>query len=106
MTVYRLPKEAPVPGQPSALRLKTWRTLPGMVIAQDDKLWAARCKQYWELQGRLFGWRMSDFTMIVDATEGFVSTYCTVLEVLPGERTADHSRVPVEATGVQSVYRQ
>ncbi len=99
MTVYRKPREAFEPG---ALRMKSWRTLEAN-IAQDDKTWAARCKQYWELQERLYGVRLSNFTMLVDNNEGFVSTYCVVLEVLPGERTADHSRVPIAAAGVGSL---
>lgn len=99
MTLYRTPKEPFVPGE---LRLKSWRTLESN-IAQDDPTWAARCKQYWELQERLYGVKLSNFTMAVDNNEGFVSTYTVCVEVLPGERTFDDSRVPVAAAGVASL---
>lgn len=99
MSVYRQPKEPFVIGE---LRTKTWRTLQ-QDIAQNDKTWAARCAQYWNLQARLYGVQLSNFAMLVDNHDGFVSTYATVLDVLPGERTLDYSRVPVEAAGIGSL---
>lgn len=99
MSVYRRPTEPFIPG---ALRTKTWRSLEPN-LSQDDKRWQARCSQYWSLQARLYGIRFSSFAMIVDNNEGFVSTYAAVLEVLPGERTDDFSRVPIEAAQIPSV---
>lgn len=92
MSVYRLPRKGPIlAGQ---LRSMAWRAILPPVVSQDDPTWAARCKGYWERQERLYGVRLSDFMMILDAEEGAVSTFATVLEVLPGERTDDWSRVP------------
>lgn len=99
MTLYRQPKE---PFEPGKMRVKTWRMFE-VNVAQDDPIWAARCKQYWELQERLFGVKMSDFTMLVDNNEGFVSTYSVCMDVLPGERTTDYERVPAQAAGVPSM---
>jgi hypothetical protein len=65
-------------------------------VAVDDPEWQAKCKQYWELQERLFGFRASPFAMMVDNDIGAVSTFVTVMEVLPGPRTLDYSLVPVE----------
>lgn len=97
--IYRQAKEPFVKG---ALRLKTWRTLEAN-LAQDDPTWSARCSQYWSLQERLFGVRMSPFVMTIDNDQGFVSTFSAVLEVLPGERTHDKSLVPVAAANLRSV---
>lgn len=99
MATYRKAKDPFIVG---ALRTKTWRSLEPN-ISQDDKRWQARCSQFWTLQERLYGVRLSAFVMLVDNNEGFVSTYSTVLEILPGERTLDYSRVPVESAQVPSV---
>lgn len=99
MALYRKPKEPFIVG---VLRTKTWRSLEPN-LSQDDKRWQARCSQFWTLQERLYGVKMSPFAMLVDNNEGFVSTYSTVLEILPGERTDDFSRVPVESAQVPSV---
>lgn len=96
MNVYR---QAKSPFERGELRMKAWRAILPPVIAQDDPTWTQRCKEYWELQERLYGVRVSDFMMIIDTEESVVCTYVTVLEVLPGERTLDFSRVP--ATRVQ-----
>lgn len=102
MSLYRKPKRPFVAGE---LRLKSWSTLPGLDVAPDNPMWAARCKQYWELQERLYGVKLSDFTMAVDNVNGFVSTYAVVMDVLPGERTSDHSRVPVESAQIASMHQ-
>lgn len=91
MAVYRLPRKGPIAvGQ---LRSMAWSAILPPVVSQDDPTWSARCKDYWERQERLYGVRLSDFMMILDADEGTVSTFATVLDVLPGERTDDWSRV-------------
>ena len=100
--LYRQPRK---PFELRELRLKSWKTLEAN-IAQDDRRWAQRCEQYWRLQERLYGIKMSDYTMMIDNNEGFVSTAAVIVEILPGERTADFSRVPVEAAGVQSLMLQ
>jgi hypothetical protein len=106
MTLYRKPKNSTAVGD---LKVKSWQTLPGLDIAPDDPLWAARCQQYWELQARLFGWRMSaytfSYTTITEGgeTKGFVSTYCAILEILPGERTEVWERVPVQSAQIGSL---
>ena len=98
MTLYRAATHPFIPGE---LRMKAWSAILPPVVAQDDPLWASRCKQYWELQERLYGVRLSDYSMVLNPDEGVVATYAVVLEVLPGERTADHSRVPVERAMAQ-----
>lgn len=103
MTLYRRPKNDPTLG---ALRCKTWKTLPGMDVAPDNPLWEERCRQYWTLQGRLYGWKMSAFTMAYDNELGMVSTYCCITEVLPGERTEEFWRVPVESAQLQPLVHQ
>lgn len=90
--VYRQPRKGPI--HVGQLRSMAWRAVLPPVVAQDDPQWTARCKEYWQLQERLYGLRMSDFTMIIDADEGVVVTFSTVLDVLPGERTLDYDRVP------------
>lgn len=92
MTLYRAPrKNAFEVGQ---LRSMAWSALLPAVVAQDDPTWRARCMEYWERQERLYGLRMSDFIMVLDAAEGVVVTWSTVLDVLPGERTSEWERVP------------
>lgn len=99
MTVYREPKNHFKVGD---LRTKTWRTLESNV-AEDDARWRERCAQYWTLQSRLYGVVMSSFAMLVDNSIGCVSTYSTVLAIMPGERTLDYSRVPIGQAEVESV---
>ncbi len=102
MSLYRKPKEPAVVGD---LRDKSWQTLPGMDVAPDDPVWAARCEQYWTLQSRLYGWKLSGYALSYDP-EGFVSTYTTIAEILPGERTDEHWRVPVESAQVAPLVLQ
>lgn len=96
--IYRKPALKPHVGQ---LRTRTWRTVlpPGASDTNIPEPWPERCKDYWELQERLYGWRFSDFTILLDVEHGFVSTYAVITEILPGERTPDAARVP--ATRVQ-----
>lgn len=106
MTLYRKPKNSTAAGD---LKVKSWQTLPGLDVAPDDPIWEARCRQYWELQARLFGWRMSGFSFAYDTvteagqTHGFVSTYCVVVEILPGERTEVWERVPAQSAQIGSM---
>lgn len=98
--LYRAPLKGPI--TEGELRTRTWRLDildVGGVTAQDDPVWTKRCKEYWELQERLYGLKMSDFTMIVSNDEGVVVTAAVVLDILPGTRTSDWSKVP--ATRVQ-----
>lgn len=75
------------------LRCKTWK-LPFYFGENDgtSPLWEQRAREYWERQEQLFGLVMSNFTNLVEPPNpatgepGYVSTYSTVLEVLPGER--------------------
>lgn len=100
MTLYRLPKAPFVEGE---LRMKSWNAMLQPPTGDTDIVWSKRCKDYWELQERLYGIRLSDFTMFTGHVpnergghDPVVSTYAVVLEVLPGERTTDYSLVPVE----------
>lgn len=105
MSLYRAMKR---PAQVGELRMRSWNASLHPPAAEDDPLWVKRCKDYWELQARLYGLRMSDFAMLIGEEDGLlgpfpvVSTYSTVLEVLPGERTSDYSRVTAEmVAGIQ-----
>lgn len=97
--MFRKPRQPFVVGE---LRTKTWRTLEPNVT-EADKRWQTRCSQYWTLQARLYGVVFSPYVMLVDNREGFVSTYATVLGIIPGERTSDYSLVPVQSAEVPSV---
>ena len=99
MTLYRKAREPFIVG---TMRTKTWRSLEPN-ISDTDKRWARRCSQYWTLQSRLYGVEFSPFVMLVDNKDGFVSTYSTVMAVLPGQRTEDFSLVPIQSAEVQSV---
>ena len=98
----RVYRKARVPFIVGELRMKAWRTLEAN-LAQDDETWTARCLQYWNLQGELYGVQFSPASMLIDNDEGVVCTYAVVLEVLPGERTDDKERTPVEMAGVPSM---
>jgi cobalamin biosynthesis protein CobT len=76
------------------LRSRTWQTLE-MVNQKDidqltptGKKWIMRSEEYWERQMRKFGVVMSNHTTLVDNIDGvcFVSTFATVLAVMPGDR--------------------
>jgi len=82
------------------VRIKSWRV--GVVPPQGsfDETWTRRCQQYWDLQQRLYGYRVrGSFTMefneITDPSQipgdpDITYTVCTtsvvVGEVLPGPR--------------------
>ena len=94
MAIYR---KAILPFEKDQLRMKTWRAILPNGPDEQDPLWSARCKEYWELQQRVYGVKLTDFTMLMDAEgdgfSGFVSTYAVVVDVFPGERTSDVSRI-------------
>lgn len=56
---------------------------------QTDPAWAARCKEYWELQAAVYGLVLTDFSMVVDYEKGTVRTYSAVQEILPGRRVPE-----------------
>ena len=84
--------QAKHPPRPAELRMKTWRWLVAPISA-DDPTWSDRCKRYWKRQERIYGMILSDFTMLIDWDGGFISTYATVLAVVPGERSANKANV-------------
>lgn len=84
--VYRYSKKPVTIGE---IRHKAWQWfIPPTDDA--DKVWAARCKSYWELQQETYGLLFSDFTMSMDWEARVVVTYAVVLDVLPGERRVDY----------------
>lgn len=84
--VYRYSKKPVTIGE---IRHKAWQWL--IPPTNDaDKVWAARCKAYWELQQETYGIVFSDFTMSMDWEARVVVTYAVVLDVLPGERRVDY----------------
>lgn len=100
MTLYRAPRKPIVVGE---LRMRSWNASTSPPASDLDPVWVKRAKDYWMLQERLYGLRMSGFTLLVGEEDGLlgmfpvVSTYAVVEEILPGERTTDHSRVTAEA---------
>ena len=91
--LYRAMKRPATKGQ---LRTRTWQTLVPPVD-EADPVWFKRCGDYWARQEKLFGLAMSPFRMIISAVDGvvYVSTYAVVLDILPGLRTTDWSKVQV-----------
>lgn len=100
MTLYRAPKKPIVVGE---LRMRSWNASMSPPTGELDPIWTKRAKDYWLLQERLFGMRVSGFTLLVGEEDGLlgrypvVSTYAVVEEILPGARTFDYGLVPVEA---------
>lgn len=83
------------PAHVGQLRTKTWAM--DIYLGPGDEqspVWAKRCREYWERQQQLYGLVMSDFTMAVEPPDpktgkpAFISTYSSVLAILPGERHA------------------
>jgi hypothetical protein len=95
---YRKAKREFVVGQ---MRTRTWRAAI-VPSSEADPLWFQRCGDYWALQERLYGVRLSPFKMLIDKVAGdndqsgvYVTSAVVVEAILPGERTSDYSRVPV-----------
>lgn len=77
------------------LRSKTW-AIEVYLGPQDEHspVWEKRCREYWERQATLYGLEMGNFTIAIEPPDpsigkpAFLSTWCVVLAVLPGERHA------------------
>jgi hypothetical protein len=87
-TAYRAMKN---PARPGQLRTKTWKALwmGDSPPPDDDPTWAKRCKEYWELQEKVYGLVLAArYTVMIDVIEGqlFVTTAAVVDRVLPGPR--------------------
>jgi hypothetical protein len=82
MAIYRFTKQPYVIGR---VHHKAWRWLIPPTD-EDDPVWAARAKDYWELQQETFGVKFSDFTLAIDWDEGVVISFAMLLDILPGER--------------------
>lgn len=78
---YRAMKVPPKAGQ---VRTKSWRIL--IATEEDDPTWAKRAQEYWERQERVYGLKMSNFTLMVDHELMAITTVSIVAEVLPGAR--------------------
>lgn len=89
IATYRLGRADPKVGE---LRVRSWQCLipPS---GDADPTWAKRCQNYWHLQERLYGLRMSNFNMIYGVVDGrgVVTTSSVILEVLPGRRVRDYT---------------
>ena len=84
--VYRALKQPAYRGQ---LRVKSWR-YDIMPSGADDPVWLKRAIDYWLLQQRTFGLKFEDdVQIIVDYTEGIVSTTVHVAGLMPGRREVD-----------------
>lgn len=89
IATYRLGRADPKVGE---LRVRSWQCL--IPPSSDaDPTWARRCQNYWHLQERLYGLKMSDFTMVYGVVDGrgVVTTASTVVAVLPGRRVRGHT---------------
>ena len=83
------------PARLGELRSKTWE-IPVYLGPGDETSphWHAKIAAYWERQMQLYGIVMSDFTIAIEPPDPatgkppFLSTYATVLAILPGERHA------------------
>lgn len=84
--VYRFSKK---PVRIGEVRHKAWSWLVPPT-SEIDPVWAARAKDYWELQQETYGLAFSDFTMVMDWENHVVITFAIVLDVLPGERRVDY----------------
>ena len=83
--VWKAMKRTPRQGQ---VRHKMWRYLVPP-SGEADPAWAKRCADYWELQERTYGVKMSNFTIAIDWIEGVVITYAVIERVLEGRRLTD-----------------
>lgn len=95
--VYRPMKNPTYPGQ---LRSKTWAI--EVYLGPGDEhspIWEKRCREYWQRQGELYGLEMGNFTTAIEPPDpatgkpAFLSTWCPVLAILPGERHESMVRV-------------
>lgn len=90
--IYRPMKNPAFAGE---LRSKTWAI--EVYLGPNDEhspVWEKRCREYWERQAALYGLEMGNFTIAIEPPDprtgksAFLSTWCPVLAVLPGERQA------------------
>lgn len=86
MSTYRFTKQPYVIGR---VHHKAWSYLIPPT-GEDDPTWAARAKDYWELQQETFGVKFSNFTLAIDWRERVVVSYAILEDVLPGERRVDY----------------
>lgn len=99
-STYRQPKK---PFRIGGWRVKHWQAvLPPDGL--DDPVWVKRAVDYWELQEKTFGIKLSPGTlsMNVITQDGqpdqiVVSTSAMVLDILPGHRTPDFKLPQVAA---------
>lgn len=58
--------------------------------SSDDPVWVKRMSDYWMLQERTYGLKMTHFTMVVDPERGTVRSYSGIMAILPGKRLVDY----------------
>ena len=80
--VYRLMANEPEARQ---LRAKSWRYMIEPIHEQDP-LWVKRAREYWELQEKVYGIEMSDFTLAIDRELNVITTFSVIKRVKPGKR--------------------
>lgn len=86
LSSYRPTKSPAYVGE---LRSKTWALPLYDKSFETSPIWSQRAEAYWLRQEQLFGLRMSNFTLLVDnfpETGPVISTFATVMDVLPGYR--------------------
>lgn len=86
MAIYRFTKQ---PYRIGRVHHKAWSYLIAPT-GEDDAVWAARAKAYWELQQETFGVTFSNFTAAIDWEARVYITYAVLTGVLPGERRVDY----------------
>lgn len=99
MTVYLMSSKGPI--LPKQLRMQSYRYLVEPVDEQDP-VWVKRFQTYWTRQERIYGMRLTPFTMMIDREEHIISSYAAVQSVMPGERTLNKAAVTFLSQGGMS----
>lgn len=82
------------PRKPYAVGGLYSRTWTAPFVHGVTETWAARCRGYWERVEQRFGLILSDHRNAYDEATGTITTFATVLMILPGERyvAGEHSK--------------
>lgn len=84
--VFRTPKH---PLEVDMLMTKTWRLAVLTGKEHLDPVWEDRARKFWERFERIYGVKMSNFTLLSDTFEDtgpVISTYSVIKAILPGDR--------------------
>lgn len=71
------------PTKVGQLKAMTWKA---PFVHGVNQVWANRCRDYWDLQERTYGVIYSDHRNAYDEMTSTITTFATVLAIVPGER--------------------